>query len=478
MAKSVNTKFGTVKQAGFTSSMNVEDRTRSFHRGINASKDALSSGIVVDYNNLSQIQRGIIQKELDESGLGIEASSLEYMYLPSSFKDRAINSYYNKRTIVADIFDGAESICDSTAKLVEQYAKSLHANDLDVLGVTTDGTTLNAGETYFGKTLTTNITALHAVADQSIGILNERTLPFQAMIPTEANIGKDVMYDIIPPYTGLASAYFGDELSELQDSDFDVYTRTDRLRFMYSNGVVSDAAIKLGRSAYPSREFLSLSTRIHQNSARHLRERRLLGVDNNIRSASFSYMKSNGLDYMGIHEMVSNQSNPIDGLTTVVSGASVTNSDAKTQYENLDKLMNELAIKMNIANNVPNVMICDPATFSILRNGLMKYQYQVPPTPSAAFGISAIQYNLQGFQPMEVVAHPFLPSASGQSALYMLNTKLLARRIGWLDTVDLLAKYSNLTTRFAVSSAETFIDKSDVNGTSTLQGAILGITHQ
>lgn len=472
-----NPKFGTIKSAGFTSRMNVTDRCESFHKGLNFNEEALASGIRVDYNNLSQYHRAQIQKELDASGTGLDAQSLEFMYLPSVYKDSAIYSYYNKTTSIPDIFD-ADSACDSVEKLKEAYQKTLNVSELVMPQVDSTDEGFKAGDNVFGKTLTSNITALHAVADESVGILNERTLPFQAMLPTEANIGKDVMFDIIPPYTGLASAYFSNELDELQDSDFDVYTRTDYLKFMYSVGTVSDAAIKLGRMAYPSREFLSMSTLIHQLSSRTLRERRLLGVNSNIRSANFVYEKSNGLNYAGIHEMVSNQTSANVPTQTVISGAGVSNADAKVQYQNLDKLMNDLAIRMSICNVIPNVMICDPKTFEILRLGLMKYQYQIPPTPSAAFGISSIQYNLQGFQPMEVIAHPFLPRESGQSALYMLNTRLLSRRVGWLDTMDVLAKYSNLTTRFAISSAETFIDKSDIDGHSTLQGAIVGITHQ
>lgn len=477
MAKRTNSpQFGTIKQAGFTSEINVEERSKEFHRGLTLSNEALRTGVRVDYTDMSQFQRALIQKDLDNAGTGLRVEQLDFMYLPPVYKDQAIYSYYNKTTAIPDIFD-ASSACDTTEKLVERYAKTLGVSDLTVPAVANMEEGFKSGDSVFGKTLTSNITALHAVADGSVGILNERTLPFQAIIPTEANIGKDCMFDIIPPYTGLASAYFSHELDELQPSDFDIYTRKDYLRFMYSVGTVSDAAIKLGRSAYPSREFLSMSTLIHQLSSRMLRERRMLGVNSNIRSASFFYENANNFNYPGLYEMVTNQTATNVPVQTVLSGAGVANADAKTQYENLDKLMNDLAIRMNINNVIPNVMICDPKTFEILRNGLMKYQLQMPPVASAAFGISAIQYNLQGFQPMEVVCHPFLPRASGQCALYMLNTRLMSRRVGWTDTMDLLAKYSNLTTRFAISSAETFIDKSDIDGHSTLQGAITGITY-
>ena len=464
---------------GLTSDSSVADRSASYHQNLGFSKDALKMGVKVNYRNMSQIARAKIQHEIESTGSGLNPDSLEYYYLPFSPRDEAIGAYYNNTPIMYDAVVDPSSVTESMEEVKSWYAKSLGFSEITIPGIDIEKNYLPAGTSLFGKALTSNITALHAVADDSIAILNMYVQPFQAIIPTEANIGKDVVFDVIPPYLGNAAAYFGTELQDLVDSDFDVFTRNETLSFMFCNGMISDAAIKLGRSAYPKREFLSLSTLIHQVSARELRERRLLGVNSDVRSPLFKYEEHQpGLNYAGIHEMMTNQSSTTD-LPTVISGASVyTGTETATaQKDTLDNLMNTLAIKMSIANNTPNVIITDPNTFAVLRKGLLNYQYQVPPTPAAVFGISSIQYNLQGFQPMEIIVHKRLPRTSGQSALYMLNTKLLSRRVGWIDTMDLLGKYTNLSTRFAISSAETFIDKSDKDGSSTLQGAILGITH-
>ena len=464
---------------GLTSDSSVQDRSTSYHQNLGMSKDALKMGVKVNYRNMSQIARAKIQHEIESTGSGLNADSLEYYYLPFSPRDEAISAYYNNTPIMYDAVTDPSSVTESIEDVKSFYAKSLGFSELTIPGIDIEKDYIHSGETLFGKALTSNITALHAVADDAIAILNMDVQPFQAIIPTEANIGKDVVFDVIPPYLGNAAAYFGTELQDLVDSDFDVFTRNDTLSFMFCNGMISDAAAKLGRSAYPKREFLSLSTLMHQVSARELRERRLLGVNSDVRSPLFKYEEHQpGLNYAGIHEIMTNQS-PTTDLPTVVSGASVyTGTEtADEQYKKLDSLMNTLAIKMSIANNTPNVIITDPNTFAVLRYGLMKYQFQVPPTPAAVFGISSIQYNLQGFLPMEIIVHKRLPRASGQSAMYMLNTKYLSRRVGWVDTLDLLGKYTNLSTRFAISSAEKFLDKSDKDGSSTLQGAILGITH-
>jgi hypothetical protein len=57
----------------------------------------------------------------------------------------------------------------------------------------------------------------------------------------------------------------------------------------------------------------------------------------------------------------------------------------------------------------------------------------------------------------------------------LLDTRLWARRVLWQDTYEELANI-NTSDKFVISAAETLIDKSDVDATSSLHGGVYGIT--
>jgi hypothetical protein len=57
----------------------------------------------------------------------------------------------------------------------------------------------------------------------------------------------------------------------------------------------------------------------------------------------------------------------------------------------------------------------------------------------------------------------------------VLDTSVLARRVLWGDTYEELANL-NTSQRGVISAAEVLIDKSDSNGTNSLQGGVWGIT--
>ena len=72
--------------------------------------------------------------------------------------------------------------------------------------------------------------------------------------------------------------------------------------------------------------------------------------------------------------------------------------------------------------------------------------------------------------------HPFLRMTSGAyGAIALLDTALFARRVLWQDTYEELANI-NTSDKFVISAAETLIDKSDIDGTSSLHGGLFGIT--
>lgn len=426
--------------------------------------DVIENGVRFNPRNLNQISRKVTQMAIDSGEM--PKGEITEIRLPTPILDDLVAKTLVGTPVVADAANNPGEVIESFAKAEEAFAKAIGATSMHIVGLD--------GNDNLMKTLTAQSPFIHAVADYDISILYKRAYPFQAVIPTEAVRGKDVVWDVIPPY-GLGAAYFDVEDPMLYESDFPQYTRNDFVKFSYSVGRITDAAVKLGRAAYPARDFMSLATDTHFDAMRSLRERRLLGVNNDVQNYDFSYQPAGPLEYKGLNELVSGST---AGLKAVVDGSSVyTGAESELeQYKKLDTLLNNVAIKMSIAGLQPNMMMCDPNTFALLRKGLMNYQYQIPPVASAVYGISSIQYNLQGLPPLNLVSHPFLPRTSGQSAVYLIDTNMLAQRVAWRDSMEFLAK-TNPSQKFFMSDAMTFIDKSDIDGSSSLMGMVKGITH-
>lgn len=446
--------------ASYTTGVGVREMAKSYFH------DAIDDGVPFNARYLNQISRQVAAEEFKKAGV----KEIKQIVLQTPILDDLIAAKFVGRPCFDDVTDGAPAVIESMAKAEEALAKAIGASHLKIVGSESTDAAGDGGE--FGKTVTSNSQFIHAVADYDIGILFRRPYPFQAMLPSEAVRGKDVMWDVIPPY-GLGSAYFGVEDPTLTESDFPQYTRNDVVKFMYTVGRITDAAYRLGLSAYPARDFMSLSVDTHQDAIRSLRERALLGVNRDTRSITNEYIAPNDYEYEGIHFKVAASTGKYQTWT---DGSSVSGDTIQDTYDNLDTALNNSAIKMAVMNAVPNVMLCDPNTFAIVRKGLMKTQYGVPPTVDYSFGISSITYSLQDMPALKLISHPFLPRTSGQSACYLLDTRLMARRVAWTDTMELLAKV-NPSQKFYISASETFIDKSDIDGKSSLQGGVLNITH-
>jgi hypothetical protein len=67
--------------------------------------------------------------------------------------------------------------------------------------------------------------------------------------------------------------------------------------------------------------------------------------------------------------------------------------------------------------------------------------------------------------------------AGNVGSIFLMDTRLMARRVLWQDTYEELANI-NTSDKFVITAAETLIDKSDINGTSSLHGGDFGITKQ
>lgn len=456
----INAQFGNYNE--FVNSYAVEGNAMA--RSKSYFGDVIESGVRFNPRNLNQISRKVTEMAI-ESG-EMPRGDVTEIRLPTPIIDDLVAKTLVGTPVVLDAANNPGEVVESFAKAEEAFAKAIGATSLHIVGLD--------GDDALMKTLTAQSPFIHAVADYDISILYKRAYPFQAVLPTEAVRGKDVVWDVIPPY-GLGSAYFDVEDPMLYESDFPQYTRNDYVHFSYSVGRITDAAVRLGRSAYPARDFMSLATDTHFDAMRSLRERRLLGVNNDVTNYNFSYTPAGPLEYKGINELITNSTSP---LSAVVDGSSIyTGTETeKEQFQKLDTLANNVAIKMAIAGLQPNMALCDPNTFALVRKGILNITYQVPPTAAAVYGVTALQWNLQGLPPLNLVSHPFLPRTSGQSALYLIDTNMMAQRVAWRDTMEFLAK-TNPSQKFFMSDAMTFIDKSDIDGHSSLMGMVKNITH-
>ena len=75
---------------------------------------------------------------------------------------------------------------------------------------------------------------MHVIADKDVTYLYKRPYPAQALIPTEANKGRQANFDIIGPYD-FGSAGFGTEDQSFTESDITTYNRTQTIKLMYAD---------------------------------------------------------------------------------------------------------------------------------------------------------------------------------------------------------------------------------------------------
>jgi hypothetical protein len=90
----------------------------------------------------------------------------------------------------------------------------------------------------------------------------------------------------------------------------------------------------------------------------------------------------------------------------------------------------------------------------------MEY-FRTEPTMQFTQGISKINLVFPNSGGLPLVPHPFLPMGAALGSIFLMDTRLIARRTLWQDLYEELAKI-NLSQKFVISAAETLIDKSDI----------------
>jgi len=306
---------------------------------------------------------------------------------------------------------------------------------------------------------------MHVIADQDVTYLYKRPYPVQALIPTEANKGKTANFDIVGPYD-FGSASFGTEDQTFQETDITTYNRSQTIKYLYAVGRVTKAAQLAGLAQIPARDVLAIRIDAAQDALRALRERALLGVTLDVTSTTNAYRAAAGSTdsfYNGLYNIIS--------ANTGASQCWVTSNGGS--YDQIMADLDETYRTMVKFAMQPNLAICDYRTFGIIRRGLMEY-FRTEPTMQFAQGISKINLVFPNADGLPLVPHPFLSMTAGAGSIMLVDTRLWARRSLWQDMYEELAKI-NLSQKFVVSAAETLVDKSDVNASSSLHGGVFSI---
>lgn len=308
-----------------------------------------------------------------------------------------------------------------------------------------------------GTSSTTGSYLMHVIADEGVTYMYKRPYPIQALIPVEANKGRQALWDVIGPYE-FGSAGFGTEDQSFTESDITTHQRTDFIKYMYTVGRVTKAAQFAGLAQVPSRDMLAIRIDACQDALRALRERRMLGVTSDVSDTNFAFTSAAANEYAGLYQLITTNTSTTTGNQCWISSTGNTYKMIMNDLDTTYRYMLKFGMQ-------PNLAVCDLRTFSIIRQGLMEY-FRTEPVKEFVQGVAKISLVFPAATGLPLVPHPFLPQTAGAGSIFLMDTRLVARRALWQDTYEELAKI-NLSQKFVVSAAETLIDKSDIGNDAT-----------
>ena len=304
-----------------------------------------------------------------------------------------------------------------------------------------------------GSSSTTGSYLMHVIADEGVTYMYKRPYPIQALIPVEANKGRQALWDVIGPYEFGGATFGGEDASFSAESDVMTHNRTEFVKYMYAVGRVTKAAQFAGLAQTPSRDMLAIRIDAAQDALRALRERRMLGVTSDVADTSFGYTSANSFEYQGLYQLITTNTSGATGNQTWISSTANSYKGIMNDLDTSYRYMLKFGMQ-------PNLAVCDLRTFSIIRQGLMEY-FRTEPIKEFVQGISKINLVFPAATGLPLVPHPFLSQTAGAGSIFLVDTRLIARRSLWQDTYEELAKI-NLSQKFVISACETLIDKSDI----------------
>jgi hypothetical protein len=317
------------------------------------------------------------------------------------------------------------------------------------------------------KATTTSSSLMHSISDTDVAMLFKKIMPAQVLIPVEVNKGKIAQWDAIPP-NGAGSAFFGSEDPVLVESDIQDHTRTETCKILYAVMRVTKMAVEAGRTQIPARDMLAIRSMAATEMLKNLRERAILGVTRDVRVTKTQYAPAGPLEYPGLHELITN--NTADPNYVDVSGE----VEAVNTMDKVQPFLDNTYLEMIQDGIVPNLAMCDYKTFGMYRRGLNDF-FRSENVETVDYGVAKINLTFPGGT-VPMVPIPFLPSTAGTNGMiFLMDTNFLARRTLWAETYEELAN-ENTSKRAVITAAECIIDKTDVDGESSLQGGVFGIT--
>jgi len=309
-----------------------------------------------------------------------------------------------------------------------------------------------------GSSSTTGSYLMHVIADEGVTYLYKRPYPVQALIPVEANKGRQALWDVIGPYEFGSAAFGTEDQSFAAESDITTHNRTSFVKYMHTVGRVTKAAQFAGLAQTPSRDMLAVRIDTAQDALRALRERRMLGVTSDVSDTAFAYASATTNEYQGLYELIRTNTSGATGTQTWIASTGNTYAGIMKDLDTSYRYMMKFGMS-------PNLAVCDLRTFSIIRQGLMEY-FRTEPIKEFVQGVAKISLVFPAATGLPLVPHPFLSQTAALGSVFLLDTRLIARRSLWQDTYEELAKM-NLSQKFVVSAAETLIDKSDIGDDAT-----------
>lgn len=373
-------------------------------------------------------------------------------YEPGSESDHKLEDQFIKARV--------ESIC-AIIKQQNDYAELFGIRKADI-------PLLDFDDVAKGPT-TSSSNLMHTIYDGAVSLLYKRAYPIQALIPTEANKGKTAAWDAIAPFD-LGDASFVPELGELTASRQSPYNRTAVVKYMATVIQVTKAAQFAGLSQTPPRDMLAIRIDAGQDAMRALRERAMLGVNLALNDSNFAFRgtaAATALEYNGLYQMITANTSGATGTQTWVASTGATYNDINKDLGTTYRYMRKFGM-------MPNLAICDLRVFDIYKRGLQDFVRAAPATTYHQ-GISKIYLSFPGGPDgLPLIATEFLPQTAAAGSIMMIDTAMLARRVLWQDMYEDLAKI-NLSQMGVISASETFIDKTDVDGSTSYQGGVFAI---
>ena len=264
------------------------------------------------------------------------------------------------------------------------------------------------------------------VWDQAVIDITRKMTPMLGLIPKVTNAGKVAQYYRV---TARGAATWGAEDPSLNEADDVKEEASEAIRYLRVTGRVTGVAQVAGAHFESSMQREVLNKTQSMNEA--IEESILIG-----NNATNQY-----------------QCDGLQQILTAANGSTYTDQNGAITLSAVRKLVSDCFVN----KGAPNLLICDPYTADDLVEQIMDYTRFVDPSVTVAWGLQlpSIQ-TVVGRLP--ILASQFCPTASGDRALFCVNTNFLAQRILKDISFERLAKTGD-SEKFFLSTYRTFISK-------------------